>query len=264
MGFLEHNRAAWNRQSREGGPWTTPVSSRVIEEARQGRWAVLLTPTRSVPRDWLGEVRGMRILCLASGGGQQAPVLAAAGASVVSFDLSDEQLARDREVAEREGLDLDCMRGNMSDLRVLQDAGFDLVFNPVSSVFIPDLRPLWRESYRVLKPGGTLLTGFMNPSFFLFDHDEAADTGTLVARHRLPYAETDPELLPPSRRRAIHSGEAMEFSHSLEAQIGGQLEAGFIIVGFYEDWWADDATPLNGLSPTSMATRAVRPESPPP
>ena len=65
--------------------------------------------------------------------------------------------------------------------------------------------------------------------------------------------------LPPGRRKAIQSGEALEFSHSLDAQIGGQLEAGFLLVGFYEDWWTDDATPLNRLCPTSIATRALRP-----
>jgi SAM-dependent methyltransferase len=259
MDISEHNRAAWNRQSREGSEWTTPVGPREIREARRGVWSVRLTPTKSVPRDWFGEVRERRILCLASGGGQQAPVLAAAGAAVVSLDLSDEQLARDREVAEREGIDLQLIQGSMGNLQLLADVSFDLIFNPVSTVFIPEIRPLWRECFRVLKPGGALLTGFMNPFFFLFDHDEAERTGALVARHSLPYAESTADDLSPGRREAIQSGEALEFSHSLDAQIGGQLEAGFLLVGFYEDWWTDDATPLNRLCPTSMATRALRP-----
>ncbi|KAG1318310.1 hypothetical protein G6F63_015276 [Rhizopus arrhizus] len=59
---------------------------------------VRLTP-RALPLDWLGDVRGRRILCLASGGGQQAPVLAAAGADVTVFDLSDGQLEQDRRHA---------------------------------------------------------------------------------------------------------------------------------------------------------------------
>jgi ubiquinone/menaquinone biosynthesis C-methylase UbiE len=211
--------------------------------------------------DWLGNLEGKDVLCLASGGGQQAPLMAAAGARVVSFDLSDEQLAKDRFVAEREGLSLHCVQGNMADLSVFEPASFDLVFNPVSNVFVPDLRPVWRECYRVLRYGGALLAGFMNPSFFLFDHGEAERAGILVAKHTLPYSEMDLEQLGPGRRREIESGEAMEFSHSLEAQIGGQLEAGLTIVGFYEDWWEDEATPLNRLSPTSMATRAIRPSS---
>lgn len=257
-GIRRHNQAAWDRESRQGGPWTTPVGPDVIEEARNGRWALRLTPNRPVPREWFGEVRGRRVLCLASGGGQQAPILAAAGADVVSFDLSAEQLARDREVADREGLSLECVQGDMADLSALEDGTIDLIFHPISSVFIPDLRPVWTECHRVLRSGGALLSGFMNPSFFLFEHEEAKRTGLLVARNRLPYGESDPRTLSESRRRDIEAGEAMEFSHSLEAQIGGQLEAGFVLLGFYEDWWWDEATPLNRLSPTSMATRAWR------
>ncbi len=258
LAVRSHNQAAWDRESRQGSPWATAVSSEVIEEARKGNWTIHLTPNRPVPREWFGDIRGKRVLCLASGGGQQAPVLAAAGARVVSFDLSEEQLGKDREVSERDGLALTLVQGDMTDLSPFEDGTFDLIFNPVSSVFIPDLKPLWRECHRVLRPGGNLLSGFMNPSFFLFDHEEAENTGLLIARNRLPYGESDPRTLSPARRRDIESGEAMEFSHSLETQIGGQLEAGFVLLGLYEDWWTDEATPLNRLSPTSMATRTAR------
>lgn len=253
-----HNRAAWNRQSKEGSEWARPVDSATIARARRGEWEIILTPTRPTPRSWLGDVRGRDVLCLASGGGQQAPVLAAAGARVVSFDLSEEQLAKDRRVAEGEGLELDPVQGDMADLSDFAKETFDLIVNPVSTVFVPDVRPVWRECYRVLRPGGTLLTGFMNPLFYLFDHDEARESGSLVARYPLPYAETEPESIPPRRREAVSRGEAVEFSHSLEDQIGGQLEAGFVLVGLYEDSWTDEATLLNSLTPTFLATRALR------
>jgi SAM-dependent methyltransferase len=233
-----------------------PVSDEDIQEARAGRWEVILTPIRPVPRSWLGELEGRQVLCLASAGGQQAPVLAAAGARVVSFDLSEEQLARDQEVARRHGLPVECIQGDMTDLSALASESFDLVFNPVSTVFVPDVARVWREASKVLKPGGALLSGFMNPSFYLFDHD--AEDGSLTVRYRLPYAETDPDTLPPQRRKAVEEGDPLEFSHTLEALIGGQLEAGLVITGFYEDWWEDDATPLNRFSPTFMATRGER------
>lgn len=258
MDVLAHNREAWNRESRAGSAWTTPVGPEVIAAARAGAWSVVLTPTRAVPGDWLGDVRGRRVLCLASGGGQQAPVLAAAGAEVTSLDLSDEQLAKDRAVAEREGLAITCVRGDMADLSALPDAGFDLVFHPVSNVFVPDVRPVWRECFRVLRPGGALLAGFMNPALFLFDHDEVERTGQLVVRHALPYAE--PGSLSPAQAEAWRrSGRAAEFSHSLQAQIGGQLEAGFLLAGLYEDTWSDEATPFNRHAPVAIATRALKP-----
>lgn len=259
MDVLEHNRVAWNRQSISGSRWSRPVPPAAIEAARKGEWEVILTPNKSVPRGWFGDIDGGRVLCLASGGGQQAPILAAAGAEVVSFDLSEEQLAKDAMVAERDGLAIECVQGNMADLSAFGDASFDLVFNPVSTVFVPDVTQVWRECFRVLRRGGTLLAGFMNPSFFLFDHDPEGDPQALVARYRLPYSETDKATLSPQREREIARGEALEFSHSLETLIGGQLDAGFVIVGLYEDWWEDEATPLNRFSPTSIATRALRP-----
>jgi SAM-dependent methyltransferase len=257
MNIIEHNREAWNRESAEGSEWSTPVDSKVIRAARDGIWTVILTPTRAVPASWFGELRGKNVLCLASGGGQQAPVLAAAGANVVSFDLSEEQLRKDREVAERENFPLRCVRGNMSNLSEFPAESFDLIFHPVSNVFVPDVMVVWRGCYRVLEPGGRLLAGFMNPSFFLFDHEEAEQSGVLVVKYHLPYAEPD-SLHEDARQRWEQSGSAAQFSHSLESQIGGQIAAGFAIVGFYEDSWSDEATPLNRFSPVAMATLAVK------
>ena len=255
---LDHNRKAWNRQSREGeSRWVQPVDAATIAAARRGDWAVILTPTLPVPADWFGDVRDQHVLCLASGGGQQAPLLAAAGAQVTSFDNSDEQLGKDRLVAEREGLALRLEQGDMADLTRFADNAFDLIFHPVSNVFAADVRAVWRECHRVLKPGGRLLSGFMNPDFFLFDHEAIEAGGPIEVAFRLPFSDLD--HLPEAQLQArIQRQEALEHSHSLDDQIGGQLDAGFVIAGFYEDRWSDEATPLNRFMPTSMATLAIR------
>jgi SAM-dependent methyltransferase len=256
--ILERSRADWNRAARNGCRWSIPVDEATISRARAGDWQLVLTPNIPVPRDWYGELRNRDVLCLASGGGQQAPVLAAAGARVTSFDLSEEQLGRDQCVADREGLSVTCIRGNMADLSVLQNESFDLIFHPVSNVFAEDVRPVWKECFRVLRPGGALLAGFINPLFFLFDHDEALVSGQLVVKYRLPFSDlTNPD--PVAKERWFKSGEAVNFSHSLNAQIGGQLAAGFVIAGFYEDDWADEVTLINRHSPTFLATRALKP-----
>lgn len=259
--LLERSRADWNQESCSGtSRWCIPVDHKTIEEARAGDWSVILTPNIPVPREWFGDVGGRDVLCLASGGGQQSPVLAAAGARVTSFDLSDEQLAKDRLVAEREGLPMTCIRGNMADLSPLADASFDLIFHPVSNVFAEDVRPVWRECFRVLRPGGVLLTGFTNPVLYLFDHDEARATGQLLVKNALPFSDiTNPDAT--AREKWLKSGLAAEFSHSLDAQIGGQLAVGFVLTGLYEDRWSDEVTPLNRYAPTYIATRALKPGS---
>lgn len=258
MDVIGHNRDAWNRQARAGGRWSIPVDSATIERARQGEWDVILTPVKPVPKDWFGDIRGKDLLCLASGGGQQAPTFAAAGARVVSFDNSDEQLARDRLVAERDGLDLETIRGDMADLRVFPDSRFDLIFHPVSNVFAPDVRVVWRECYRVLRSGGVLLSGLQNPWFFLFDHDDLEAGGPLEIRYSLPWSAAD-SLSDDRRARWVEEGRAFEYSHSLDDLIGGQLAAGFAIAGFYEDYWDDQASPLNKRAPIFMATKATKP-----
>src|SRR4051812_30813782 len=97
----EINVRGWNERAASGDVWTVPVDDDTVRRAQRDDWTVLLTPSAPVPRHWFGELRGARVLCLASGGGQQAPLLAAAGAVVTSFDASDAQLAADRHVAER-------------------------------------------------------------------------------------------------------------------------------------------------------------------
>jgi SAM-dependent methyltransferase len=177
MDVPAHNRVAWNKESRSGSRWCQAVSVDEISAARQGDWSVILTPNKTVPPDWFGKIKGKKVLCLASGGGQQAPILAAAGADVTSFDNSEEQLAKDRFVAERDSLALGTVLGDMANLSAFNDESFDLVFHPVSNVYAENLKPVWTECFRLLKWSGSLLSGFFNPAFFLFDHEEAANTG---------------------------------------------------------------------------------------
>ena len=262
---LSLNRRAWNKQSNDAAsPWVQPVGADVIARARQGDWQVILTPTLAVPDEWFGEIAGQQVLALASGGGQQAPIFAAAGARVTSFDNSDEQLAKDKLVAEREGLDMRYEQGDMVDLSRFADATFDLIFHPVSNVFSAQILPVWQECFRILRPGGRLLAGFMNPCFYLFDHDALASEEhagePAEVRYALPYRDTD-HLDDAQLQARVAAGEGIEFSHSLDEQIGGQLQSGFLLAGFFEDRWSDTATSLNAYMPTSMASLAIKPAS---
>ena len=255
MDVRAYNREAWDREVERGNEWTVPVGEEVIETAQRGRWEVVLTNTKPVPKEWFPDLEGADVLCLASGGGQQAPIFAAAGANVTVLDNSPKQLAQDRFVAERDSLALEAVEGDMADLSVFPDESFDLVFHPVSNLFAPEVRPVWAEAFRVLRRGGVLLAGFINPVCFIFDC-ELADSGKLRVRHPLPYADAT-SLSEEERERLIDRGEPLEFSHTLEDQIGGQVEAGFLISGLYEDRHRDDA--LAAYMPTCIATRAIKP-----
>jgi SAM-dependent methyltransferase len=254
MNPRDYNRRAWDRRVAEGNRWTLPVSPEVIAAVRRGDWQIVLTPTKPVPRAWFGELVGQDVLCLASGGGQQAPILAAAGAHVTLLDNSPAQLAQDRLVAERDGLILHTVQGDMADLSAFPDGRFGLIFHPCSNCFVPDVRPVWREAYRVLRPGGVLLAGFANPVLYVFD-DAASEKGELIVRHSVPYSDLA-SLTDEERRRYTDKEEPLVFGHSLNDQIAGQLDAGFRLTGFYED--GDPEHPLAKHLPTFIATRAVK------
>ena len=257
MDIRAYNRSAWNRQVDSGNEWTVPVDPAAIAAARRGEWQVVLTPTRPVPRHWFGDLGGAQVLCLASGGGQQGPILAAAGGRVTVFDNSPRQLDQDRLVAERERLDLQTVEGDMRDLSAFADSRFDLVFHPVANLFVPEIRPMWREAFRVLRPGGTLLAGFVNPLQFIFDW-ERSEKGELLVRHAIPYSDLT-SASEAERRRWMEAGQPLEFGHTLEDQIAGQLEAGFVLTGFYED--RDPHHPLAKVIASFIATRALRPRA---
>jgi SAM-dependent methyltransferase len=261
MDITSHNRAAWNRNVSQGNRWTVPVSASEVAAARDGHWSVQLTPTIPVPRSWFpATLTGCRVLGLASAGGQQGPIFAATGAVVTVLDLSPAQLDRDREVATREALVLDAVEGDMADLSRFPDASFDLVFHPVSNCFVSDIRPVWQEAFRVLRPGGVLLAGFCNPLIYLFSEDREGNLDKTL-RYRVPHA--DPDVLSAeelARFAAEHI--PLEFGHTLEQQLGGQLRAGFLLTDLYEDCFDQPDHPLNAHSPSFIATRAVKPMEP--
>jgi ubiquinone/menaquinone biosynthesis C-methylase UbiE len=255
MDVRSHNRAVWETLGSQDCPWTRPVTSAAIAAARQGHWEIYLTPTTPVPSTWLAPVADRSILCLASGGGQQGPLLAAAGARVTVLDFSEQQLARDRAVATRDGLQLETVQGDMTDLSMFADQCFNMIVHPVANVYIPDVQPVWCEAARVLRSGGKLLVGFMNPMLYIFDQDRLA-ANEFVVRHHLPYSELS-SISAEERHELIESGDALQFSHTLAAQLAGQLAVGLYITGFYEDYRAGH--PLAPYMPTHFATCAVKP-----
>ncbi|MFT7670068.1 MAG: SAM-dependent methyltransferase [Planctomycetota bacterium] len=256
MDIYEINRDGWDQRVLDGDIWTRPVTAEQVLAAQRGDWSIVLTSSKEVPHEWFGDLAKKRVLALASGGGQQGPIMAAAGAQVVVFDASPQQLANDAVVAEEHELDLKTVQGFMHDLSAFPDGSFDLVFHPVSNCFTPEVLPVWREAFRILKPGGHLLAGFMNPDSYIFDQF-AEDRGEIVVRFPLPYSDLG-SLPPEELERAREEYQTLEHSHSWQDQIGGQLKAGFHLIGMYED--AEPNRPVARYIPDTMATLAQKPK----
>ncbi len=255
---FEFNRDSWDQIAQQGDRYYQAATGQQIAAARRGQIPIHLTPVKRVPAEWLGDVQGRRVLGLACGGGQQAPLLAAAGADVIVFDCSPAQLQRDREIAMEYGLSLHTIQGDMADLSLLENDDFDLVINPCSVCFCPDVATIWREVHRVLKPGGSLLAGFINPVNYLFDAVEM-EQGKLLVRHSIPYS--DLQLDDEERNQLLGSQRPLEFGHSLTQLIGEQIDAGLALTGFYEDRWGNKDLLSDHLD-VFVATRSTKPQRP--
>ena len=233
---------------KDGWEWGKPITHEIYEKALHGEWGVYLTPTKTVPHAWFGEMKGKRILGLASGGGQQIPVFTALGANCTVLDYSEQQLKSEYDVAAREGYEVDCVRADMTKPLPFEDNTFDLIFHPVSNCYVEEVEPIWRECYRVLKPGGVLLAGLDNGINFIFN-----DGGNTIA-NKLPFNPLKDEKL---LEESLKNNDGVQFSHTLEEQIGGQLRAGFMLTDVYED--TDGFGILHEYNiPTFWATRAVK------
>lgn len=256
MDTTQQNSNAWDKKVDEGSQWTRAVSKEAVEKAKGGDWEITVTTGKAVPRAWFpADLTGVKVLCLASGGGQQAPILAAAGADVTVTDISRKQLEQDEKVAKRDGLVLKTVQGDMADLSDFANGAFDLVINPVSNLFVKDVQPVWNEISRVLKPSGTLIAGFTNPLLWIFDDDEE-QKGILDVRWSVPSSTLD--YLPADEVKTyIESNQTIEYAHTLESQIQGQINAGFALMGFYEDDFGGLRI-LDKYIKTFIATKAIK------
>ena len=257
MDYTQQNAKMIDDWVEKGWEWGVPISHEVYINAQNGKWDVLLTPTKPVPHEWFspflkdGNFLGARLLGLASGGGQQMPVFAALKADCTVLDFSDRQLDNERMVARREGYEIDVVKGDMAKKLPFPDENFDVIFHPVANSYVEDVYHVWNECFRVLKRGGILLSGMDNGFNFLFDDDSRPR----VIKNRLPF---NPLRNPDQYKKLSESGDGFQFSHTLEEQIGGQLKAGFVLTDVYEDFNSDPQSIADGI-PAFWATRSRKP-----
>jgi len=229
--------------------WGTPVTPEDYNKAKNGEWNVVLTPIKPVPKHWFPDLKGKKLLGLACGGGQQMPIFAALGAECTVLDISEKQLATEKFVSEREGYKINIVNADMTKELPFKDETFDIIFHPVSNCYIENVYHVWNECYRILKNGGILLAGTDNGINYLFDDDEKS----LEIVNKLPY---NPLKNKEQQKKLEENDSGIQFSHTLEEQIGGQLKAGFVLKDLYEDY--NHGGLLQDFIPTFIATRSVK------
>lgn len=203
--------------------WATCATAEQMQAAREGKLKLKFF-ANDVPTEWISDIKGKKVLCLAGAGGLQAPLLACAGAEVTVLDISEKMLDKDREIARIENLHMIVEKGNMCDLSRFADSSFDYILNPPSLMYVPDVKAVFKECYRVLKNGGTFIMMAPNPINYVCDFVNDEKGGYYKAVNKMPYCSSDFDS----------SSGWIEYGHTMEAYIGGQIECGFLINGYVE------------------------------
>jgi SAM-dependent methyltransferase len=233
-----HNRQAWDREVLQGNPATIPLSSREIQTATGGLTNFSMTGGRIVPEPWLKGIKGSKVLCLALGGGQQVPLLAAAGAVVTSVENSPAQLQRDKDVAAENNLKIDCVLADMQSLDFLGKRCFDRIFIGLGLQFIESPSLVWGQAAKLLPADGQLIAALVNPVQYIFEWPSYSN-GEFRASHPLPYSDIH-SLTKGQRQERFDENDPIEFGHTFQQLFGDLCEAGFSIHGFMEDTAASD------------------------
>lgn len=237
----EHNRKAWDSLVRRGQRFTQPAHDADFEN-----------PLAAVDGcGWLGGgIDGRRLLCLASGGGRQSTLYAAAGAIVTVVDISAEMLAIDRQVAAERGLEIRTVQASMDNLAALAAQAFDIVIQPVSTCYVADVLGVYREVARVIAPGGLYISQHKQPVSLQADIQPSPRGYELVE----PYYRSGP--LPEVIGSAHREEGTLEFLHRWEDLLGGMCRAGFVIEDVIE--------PLHAAADATRGSFAHRSQYVPP
>ena len=249
MSYQDINAATIDRWIKEEDwEWGKAISHEEYIKALNGEWDVKLTPAKFVPHEWFGDLKGKKLLGLASGGGQQIPVFTALGAECTVLDYSDMQLENERMVAERENYKVNIVKADMTKSLPFEDESFDIIFHPVSNCYIESVEPVFKECYRILKKGGILLCGLDIGTNYTVDEKEEKIINSL------PF---NPLVNEEQRKQLEEQDCGIQFSHTISEQIGGQLKAGFRLTDIYDD--TNGFGRLHELNIASfVATRAIK------
>lgn len=232
--LARHNRDRWNALARAGTEYSRPFLELNEDGAR-----------RCVDREGaLGEVDDTDVLGLAASGGQQSVAFALLGARVTILDLSDEQLAHDRQALDHHGLAARLEHGDMRDLSRFDPDSFDIVWQAHSLNFVPDIATVFDGVARVLRPDGRYRLEVTNP--FVHGTWEESWNGETYGLAG-PYLDgervrQDPNWSFPDAAGVEQVIEGpREFRHTLGGITNGLIGRGFRLDGLFEDNHGDAA-----------------------
>jgi SAM-dependent methyltransferase len=224
------NRRHWERMVKEGCGFTQPwldLNRALLRRYVCGQLDPVPAPLLEIyPASLLADVEGKDVLCLASGGGQQSAVFGLLGARVTVVDLTEGQLDGDKTAAAHYGYEVTTICADMRDLSCLGDGTFNLVYQAPSMAYVPDVRPVYAEVFRALRPNGIYRVCFTNPATEFVDWDSWDGEGYRLTK---PYADRIEGTTEEGAEGSI------QFRHSMADIFNGLVATGFSIQQVEDD-----------------------------
>lgn len=125
----------------------------------------------------IGDVEGKRVVDLGCGRGDNAIVLARAGAHVIGVDISRGQLARLKRRADRAEARVETHRSDAADLAFLRADSIDVALSTGTIEHVEDLDRFFRQVHRVLRPGAAFVFSSPHPVALCIARDDHAPGG---------------------------------------------------------------------------------------
>lgn len=220
--IAQSNQALWEAEVQKGGGYTQPwlnLDRTIVQRLAAGEPVSTSVPLYELfPTDLLQNIARQDVLCLAAGGGQQTAVFGLLGARVTVADLTRGQLDSDKKAAAHYGYPITAIQADMRDLSALPRQAFDLVFQADSLAYVPDVRQVYSEVAKVLRPGG----------LYRVKHNQPAV-------HRVAWNGSAYQIAAPYAETIQHRPDGgIEFRHRMDDIFNGLIEIGFHILRVVE------------------------------
>lgn len=175
----------------------------------------------------LGDLAGTKAIELGCGGAQFGIAVSERGADVTGVDISAEQLAYARALADERDQDVEFVETSVTDMPMIPDATYELAFSAWAFQWVADLDACFAEAYRILEDGGRFVFSVDHPYYKILDPETH---------------DFERSYFDDSPRRAYSDSldaEMVVYRRPVSEVVNRLIDAGFTIEELREPGYAD-------------------------
>lgn len=199
---------------------------------------------------FIGDIRGKKVLDVGCGEGYNTRFFAQQGADVVGVDFSNEMIQLAQEKEKQRPLGIRYCRASWTDLSLFKKE-FDIVLSTMALMDGPGYEEALREFHRVLKPGGDLFFSIIHPCFLPPGYSKLTDEqGKTTHRVINNYSKEGPwefswHLSKNADKSDARQVTATSYHRTLSTYINRLLKEGYVLKEIQEPLPSEKACEQN-------------------